>query len=69
MHEGEYLMTPIANIKLGQLCRDESGNPVLAVKRGKKNEYEKVPIPYLIETLTAAQYELTSTRQSKIEMI
>lgn len=68
MHEGEYLMTPKANIKLGQICRDEFGNPVLSVKRGKKGQFEEVPIPYLIETLTAVQYELTATKQNEIEI-
>lgn len=48
MTEGEFFTTPQTHIKLGKLCRDERGNPAISVKRGKKNEYETVPITYLI---------------------
>lgn len=68
MHEGEYLKTPKTSITLGQIIRDEFGNPVLSVKRGKKNEFENVPIPYLIEILTTIQYEFTTVKQAKIEI-
>lgn len=68
MHEGEYLKTPKTKITLGQICRDEFGNPALSVKRGKKDEYEKVPIPYLINLLSNVQSELTVIRQMKEEV-
>lgn len=55
MTEGEFLTTPQAHIKLGKLCRDERGKPAISVKRGKKNEYETVPITYLITQLSEAQ--------------
>lgn len=55
MTEGEFFKTPQTHIKLGKLCRDERGNPAISVKRGKKNEYETVPITYLITQLSKAQ--------------
>jgi len=29
---------------MGKLCVDNQGNPAISVKRGKKNEYEIIPI-------------------------
>ena len=55
MIEGEFLTTPQAHIKLGQLCRDERGKPAISVKRGKKDEYEAVSIDYLVSTLCEAR--------------
>ena len=55
MTEGEFFTTPQTHIKLGKLCRDELGNPAITVKRGKKNEYETVPITYLKTQLSEAQ--------------
>lgn len=67
MYEGDYLTTPENKIKVGQICRDELGNPALSIKRGKRNEYEKVPIPYLIEELSAVLYEMSTIKEYKIE--
>ncbi len=55
MKEGDYLCTPQSAIKFGQLCRDDNGKPAVSIKRSKKNEYEKVPISYLIAALSNAQ--------------
>ena len=52
MKEGDYLCTPQSAIKFGQLCRDDNGKPAVSIKRSKKNEYEKVPISYLIAALS-----------------
>lgn len=48
MQEGYFLCTPKKHIKLGEICRDDSGSPALLVKRGKKDEYEKVPIEWFL---------------------
>ncbi|MBR7085028.1 MAG: hypothetical protein IKI37_07620 [Oscillospiraceae bacterium] len=59
MSEGEFITTPQLHIKLGQLCRNDKGEPVLSVKRGKKDEYENVPISYLMDTLHKVQESMT----------
>ena len=51
MNEGEFITTPQLHIKLGQLCRNERGEPAISIKRGKKDEYENVPVSYLLDTL------------------
>lgn len=64
MIEGEFLTTPQTHIKLGQLCRDERGKPAISVKRGKRNEYEAVPITYLITQLSEAQEYMEAQRDN-----
>jgi len=59
MNEGEFITTPQLHIKLGQLCRNDCGELALAVKRGKKDEYENVPISYLLDTLYKVQKTMT----------
>ena len=51
----EFIKTPMSHITLGRLCWDEKGQPALSVKRGKKNEYETVPLVRLIAILSEAQ--------------
>lgn len=51
MTEGDYIKTPNSHITMGMLCRDCQGNPAISIKRGKKNEYEIVPLLTLINTL------------------
>lgn len=55
MYEGDYLCTPKSRITMGQFCIDDTGQPAVAVKRGKKDEFETVPISYLLHTLSDAQ--------------
>lgn len=55
MTEGDYIKTPNSHITMGMLCRDCQGNPAISIKRGKKNEYEIVPLLTLINTLLEAQ--------------
>ncbi len=64
MIEGEYLTTPQAHIKIGKLCWDENFTPAVSVKRGKKNEYETVPITYLITKLSEAQEYMEAHRDN-----
>ena len=55
MQEGDFLYTPKSHIRLGQLCRDDNGNPSVTFKRAKKNEYETIPISELIAVLCCAE--------------
>ena len=68
MKEGEFVTTPQAHIKLGQLCRDKLGNPALSIKRGKKNEYEDVPISFLLDTLCEAQQSMMQKQDIDITL-
>lgn len=65
MKAGEYIKTPIASITLGQLCWDSNEEPALSVKRGKRDEYETVPISYLITQLSEAQKHMKAQRNNK----
>lgn len=58
MYKGDYLRTPKSQITMGQFCIDDTGQPAVAVKRGKKGEFETVPISYLIHTLSDAQQSM-----------
>ncbi|MEE5994243.1 MAG: hypothetical protein V3G42_13565 [Oscillospiraceae bacterium] len=60
MNEGEFITTPQLHIKLGQLCRNERGEPAISIKRGKKDEYENVPVSYLLDTLYKIQKTMTN---------
>lgn len=64
MKAGEYIKTPISNITLGQLCWDNNAKPALSVKRGKKNEYETIPLSYLITQLSEAQEYMEAQRNN-----
>lgn len=58
MYEGDYLRTPKSRITMGRFCIDDTGQPAVAVKRGRKDEFETVPISYLIHTLTDVQQSM-----------
>lgn len=58
MYEGDYLRTPKSQITMGQYCIDDTGQPAVTVKRGRKDEFETVPISYLIHTLTDVQQSM-----------
>ena len=51
----EFIKTPTSKITLGRLCWDDMGQPALSVKRGKKNEYETIPLTHLIAILNEAK--------------
>lgn len=65
MIEGNYIETPQAHIKMGKLCWDSNEKPALSVKRGKRDEYETVPISYLIAQLSEAQKHMETQRNNK----
>lgn len=65
MIEGDYIKTPNFHITMGKLCVDNQGNPAISVKRGKKNEYEIVPIFTLVNALLQAKKILKINNCSK----
>lgn len=65
MIEGNFIETPQAHIKMGKLCLDSNEEPALSVKRGKRDEYETVPISYLITQLSEAQKYMEAQRDNK----
>lgn len=65
MIEGDFIETPQAHIKMGRLCWNNNEEPALSVKRGKRNEYETVPITYLITQLSKAQKYMEAQRDNK----
>lgn len=65
MIEGNFIETPQAHIKIGKLCWDSNEEPALSVKRGKRNEYETVPISYLLTKLSEAQKYMETQRDNK----
>lgn len=58
MIEGDFIITPQEQIKIGRLCRDDNNVPAVAIKRAKRNEYETVPIAYLITELSKAKEDM-----------
>ena len=58
MIEGDYIKTQKFHITMGKLCVDNQGNPAISVKRGKKNEYEIVPIFTLVNALLQAKKDI-----------
>ena len=50
---------------VGKLFWDCNEEPALSVKRGKRDEYETVPISYLITQLSEAQKYMEAQRDNK----
>lgn len=65
MKKKDYIETPQKHIKIGKLCWDNNAKPALTVKRGKRNEYETVPISFFITKLSEAQENMEAQRENK----